>query len=194
MTTRQRRALRGGAASAVAVILAATSHTLGGGVPPAPWLVLTVALLAWPVAVALIGRRPSLVRTAAAVTAAQVLLHLAFAAVGAAEAPLPSVMSAPHVHTLVPELMPMAGAPMHVGFGMIFSHLVAAVVTTALFARGEAVLRAVVAGVRRMLSRPACDPRPAAALVPSPVPAPRASATAVFLSVLSRRGPPALAR
>ncbi len=197
MTTRQVRALRGAAASAVAVVIAATSHTIGGGVAPAPWLVLAVALLAWPVAVLLVGRRPSLVRIGTAVAAAQALLHVAFAAVGSADPR--AAAPAAHGGHLSHGAGLMAGAwdvpaVVHADPAMLAAHALAAVLTAALLARGEAVLRAVLRGIRRLLDRRA----PA---LPSPtrpptrtVPMPRLAASVVLLSPLSRRGPPALAR
>ena len=50
---RRARVARAGGAAAIATLTASAAHTLGGGTPPAPWLVLTVALLAWPVALAI---------------------------------------------------------------------------------------------------------------------------------------------
>ena len=45
-------------AASVAVVVSATAHTLSGGGAPPAWLLVAVALLATPVAVALVGDRP----------------------------------------------------------------------------------------------------------------------------------------
>lgn len=191
MTTRQARALRGAAASGVAVVVAATSHTIGGGATPAPWLVLTTALLAWPAATALVGRRPSTLRIAAAVAVAQMLLHAAFAAVGGT-GPRRARLGHDHAAALWDAAMPAAGMA-HADPAMLGAHLVAAVLTTILLAHGEALLRAVARGVRRLLGRRAFAPAPVARPRTLAAAAPRVTASVVLLSVVSRRGPPAAA-
>lgn len=191
---RQVRALRGAAASAVAVVIAAVSHTIGGGTPPAPWLVLAVALLSWPVATALVGRRPSVLRTSAAVAAAQVLLHVAFAAVGDGAPYLAHDAHSAHAHAAM-ALSPAPEMAMpHLDPTMLLAHAVAAIVTTVLLVRGERMLRAVARGIRRLLTRPPIAAprivRPRTVAVTAPAP----PIAVLFLSTLSRRGPPALAR
>lgn len=197
--SRRRRALRGAAAAAVATIVAGTAHTLAGGGAPPWWLLLSLALLTSPAAVWLVGRRPSVAGTAAAVVAAQLALHVAFAAVGTGDPA--SVPGAGHSagHAISPAVMAelgrslASGSHLHLDAGMIAAHLIAAVATVLLLAHGERVVRAIARGIRRVLSR-------ALPVVPPPVMpayrqgAPLAPAAAVFLSVLSRRGPPALAR
>jgi len=190
MTARQVRAVRGFTAASIATTLAATAHTIGGGTPPAWWLVLAVTLLATPVSVALIGRRPSAVRTALAASAAQALLHTAYAAVGDAA---PTV--AAHVHSIVGSTTGGAVAPiaatahLHVDAGMLLAHLVAAAATIALLVRGEALLRALARGVRRLLPRVSLRPLPTVSL-PMRAYAPRLPGTDPLFSAISRRGPP----
>ncbi|MFS0868001.1 hypothetical protein AB3M83_11800 [Microbacterium sp. 179-B 1A2 NHS] len=182
--TRQLRAVRGGSAAVVAVLLAATSHTVSGGTAPPLWLLAAVTLLAWPLAVALIGRRPSAARTAAAVSAAQALLHTAFATVGSAR---PRGLGA-HVHG--PLTLASPGEGMSIDVAMVAGHVLAAVVTTILLCTGEHLLRGIADGLRALL--------PAVPMtLPFPAPAPRAATGVlraagprVTLSGLSRRGPP----
>jgi hypothetical protein len=190
-TARQQRALRAAAASGISTVVAATAHTLAGAGAPPWWLLATVTLLAWPSAVWLVGRRSSLARTAATVLVAQGLLHVAFAAVGTDS---PQAASG-HEHTTAGAALNLAaGGHLHLDAGMIAAHLLAALVTVALLTRGERILRAVARGVRRLLARPGVV---AAAPTPDAVPLAVAAlvpATRRFLSVLSRRGPPAFAR
>ena len=177
MRARRLRVLRGSAAAFVATILASPAHTLSGGGAPPLWLLLAVTVLAVPIAVALIGRRPSLPRLAGTVAVAQIMLHTAFAAVGT-DAP-----ATLHGHDV-------ALAPTDAG--MTAGHAVAAVVTTFLLATGERMLAATARGIRRVLRAP--DPRalPVAA-PPRPVSwRPRLHAVLILTS-LSRRGPPAFA-
>lgn len=147
LTQRHLRALRGSASAAVATLIAATSHTLGGGGAPPAWLLLTVAVLAAPLAVWIVGRAPSLWRTAVVVVASQALFHTTFILLGNAQ-----LRPAEHIHGL-PTL---AGATPHVhnlGAPMIVAHLLAAVVTVILVAHGERMLRSVARGIRHLLGR-----------------------------------------
>lgn len=96
MTPRHVRTLRGAAAAWVATVIAATSHTLAGGGAPAPLLVLVVGVLAWPVGIALVGRRLSAWLLTIAVVAAQALFHVAFAVTAGAD---PSSVTG-HLHHL----------------------------------------------------------------------------------------------
>lgn len=186
-TSRQRRARRGAAASGVAVLTAATAHTLAGDGAPPWWLVLAIFLLSLPVAVLLVGSRLSRRGTIAAVLAAQAFLHLAFAAVGTGTPHL-----AVHEHgAALPALL--TGSHLHLTAPMIAAHLIAAAVTAAALWHGERMLHALGRGIRRLFAtaRPVLSfhPRPlrpvrSFALIPTRAP---------FVTVLSRRGPPALA-
>jgi len=202
--TRPQRALRGAAAAAISTVVAGTAHTLAGGGAPPWWLVVVVAALAAPVAVWLVGRRLTLRGTASAVMVAQLGLHAAFAAVGP-DGPSSAASAAASAHnahhpalaSFAPAtLSPVSGAltgHLHLDPGMIAAHLLAAALTVALLLRGETLVRALARGIRRILGR---------SLPVLAVPAVRAlavrrasaSARPVFLSALSRRGPPAFAR
>ena len=186
---RRLRVARGGAAAAVATTIAATAHTLSGGTAPAPWLLVAVTALAWPLAVLLIGRRTSVLRTALAVTAAQALLHGAFSLVGDAS-PAAAVAHVHvdvhvHVHGRV-ALVPLETADTTMTGG----HLLAAALTVVLIHTGERMLRAIAAGIRSALPSPATlapFPSPAPRLAPAGAPRPIGR---LVLSDLSRRGPP----
>jgi hypothetical protein len=183
--TRSVRVVRAGAASAVATLVAAVAHTFSGGEAPPAWLMLAVATLAWPVALVLVGRRPSALRTAAAVAAAQALLHTAFAMVGTRA---PDGFAA-HVHHGAPIVLGPGGA-IEVDAAMVVGHVIAAAVTTVLLCHGERMLRAIGRGIRSALPvtahtvlAPVTVPRVAhVAAERAPLPALR--------SGLSRRGPP----
>jgi len=201
--SRRHRALRGTVAATVATVVAATAHTLAGGGAPPWWMLLSLALLTSPLAVWLIGRHPSLRGTAAAVVVAQLALHVAFAAVGAggpaagSRVPTGSGHAAGHPGSAAVEGAvgpPLAAAGhLHLDPGMIAAHLVAAAATVLLLAHGERLVRAIARGLRRVLSR-ALPVLPPPAVPAALADAPTTPVAAVFLSVLSRRGPPALAR
>lgn len=181
------RALRGSASATIAVLFAATAHTLSGGAAPPPWLVVAVAVLAAPLCTLLVGRRRRLLGLAAAVTLAQFALHAAFAAVGDA-VPL---VGGPHHHPAggVPALAPAAHT-MTLMETMTLGHALAAVVTTVVLAWGERVLAAIARGIRRLFARRAA-PRATRPVGSVATLAPRPMTTSVILLCLSVRGPPA---
>lgn len=193
-TSRRARALRGTAAAAIATTIASTGHTFGGGEAPPLWLIVAVTVLASPVAVALVGRRRSLPRTAAAVAAAQIALHTVFAAIGPASL---SATGSAHVHgplVLGPAVAGLGHSAAHVSVGMLLAHSLAAVVTIALVVSGEQLLAVLARGIRRVLNR---SHPPAPHLFPRVVvlsSGPRVARAPAHLSVLTRRGPPAFAR
>lgn len=196
-TTRRLRALRGTAAAAIATTLASTGHTIGGGTPPPLWLLLAVTVLAAPLAVALVGGRRSFVRLAAAIAAAQIALHAAFAAVGSL-----SPIGGAHEHLAMPMPMPMpmlasGGAPhatSHLSPAMLCGHILAGLITIALVAYGEQLLVGLARGIRRLLTRPQATALMVHPRVPVLSPAPLLAHAARFLTALTRRGPPAFAR
>lgn len=198
MRERRLRVLRAGAAVVVAVILAAAAHTLAGGGPPPPWLLGAVVVLALPAAVAVVGQRPAVWRTALIVAGAQVLLHSAFATVGSAD-PLAAV---PHVHGALDPAgilgLDSAGADggIATSAAMAAGHVAAAAVTTIVLQYGERAAHAVARGLVRLSAL--ASPRLPVIVRPATLTA-RASRSrltlASFLSVAPRRGPPvALAR
>lgn len=188
MTPRHVRTLRGAAATWVATIVAATSHTLAGGGAPAPLLVGVVGILAWPVGIALVGRRLSPGHVAAAVVASQVLFHVAFAIAAGAD---PAAATG-HLHHLVLDggglgvaLMP--DAP------MLLAHAIAAAATFLGLYGGERMLRALGRGIRAVLRRAEVAPHaPGAPIRRIAHTLTTAPLRGVVLSDLSRRGPPSL--
>lgn len=195
-TTRHLRALRGTAAAAIATTLASTGHTIGGGTPPPLWLLMAVTVLAAPVSVALVGGRRSFLRLAAAIAAAQIFLHAAFAAVGS----LSPLGGGAHEHPAMPMPMPMlanGGAPHtmgHLSPAMLCGHILAGLVTIALVAYGEQLLVVIARGIRRLLTRPQAAVPAVHPRVPVLSPVPRLAHAARFLTALTRRGPPPFAR
>lgn len=188
MNARQRRALRGVAATITATLTAATAHTLAGGGAPAPLLLVAVAALAAPVAVALAGRRLSVWRTALTVVLAQLLLHVAFSLTAGLD---PSAGSS-HVHhggTL------LAGSALSIlpSPPMLLAHVLAGALTVVLVYRGERMLHAIGRGIRNLFSPPAVVRPLAIPAAPRIAPvrvAPRPATR--FTHDLSRRGPPAI--
>ena len=184
------------ASAGIATTVAAAAHTLAGGGAPPWWLLVATTLLAAPVALALVGRAPSLRRTTAVVLVAQGLLHVAFASVGTADMRAGSGQgahtgAAGHAWAHLSTALPAVGDHVHLDAGMIAAHLLAAAATVVLLAHGERLLRVIARGLRRLLTSPAPTlPRPrgrvAAFVRVASAPA------AAFLTDLSRRGPPAL--
>jgi len=185
------RALRGSGAAAIATVLASTGHTIGGGTAPALWLIVAVTLLAAPLAVALVGRRRNLPRLAAAVAAAQIALHTAFAVVGDAT---PAASAHGHMSMVAPTMAGPLPAVGHLSADMLAGHLVAALITIAAVAYGEQMVAMIARGIRRVLARvqqsaPAEHPVP-----PAFADDVRPDPSAPLLTALTRRGPPAFAR
>lgn len=186
MTPRHARTLRGAAAAWVATIVAATSHTLAGGGAPAPVLVGVVGILAWPVGIALVGRRISIWQVGAAVAASQLLFHIAFAVAAGAD---PSAATG-HVHHIALSGAGTAAAVVP-SVPMLLAHALAAVATVFGVYGGERMLRALARGIRSVLRRAEVALRSPHTLLRRVVGAlASAPAPGVVLSDLSRRGPP----
>ncbi len=196
MTTRWGRFARGWAAALFATLVAACSHTLGGGEAPSILaLVLTLAF-AGMVCVALAGKTLSRVRLAIAVGVSQFVFHAAFSLIGSpSSAPGgdPMLMSG-HLESL-----PAAAGrmPMHDDPRMWLAHGVAAVITVLALLHGErafwGMLGLARSAVRWFLPR---------MLAPAGLPVGGHNAVAVergrlprrldvLLPALGRRGPPA---
>lgn len=192
MTARQQRALRGVAASSVATLLAAASHTVAGGPAPAFLLVAAMIALLTPVAGALAGPRMSLSRLAAAALVSQAAFHGVFQLLGSPSGTGASAHIERHGHHIT---LIAASAPAPEGAGMYVAHAVAALVTVALLWRGERLVRAIARGAVALLRRAAAPLPPAAPRLPRPLPAPAVAAVLpALLSSVSRRGPPAALR
>lgn len=187
MKTRQLRLLRAAAATSVATILAAVSHTVAGGSAPHPLLIVAVAALLMPPAALLVGIRPSPTRLAATVLVSQAVFHSVFQALGSPTADR-AVLGHAH-HFDLSSLGPVAAvsAP---DVLMIAGHFVAAVLTTALLWRGESIVRSIASGVLARL-RLAVTTAPSPHRLPArPVLAAPFAASEAVLLPLSRRGPP----
>jgi len=157
LTAREARAAfvrRGTAASIVTTMLAAVSHTVGGGPAPAPSIVFgMMVLLIAPSALLLRAPMPrryrarrtgGLARIALTTIAAQLAFHAAFSALGD---PLEGaeVVGGHHHSAIV-----LSGGSAHVEHPEMFAaHAVAALVTIAILAYGESVLRRGAGWIRR---------------------------------------------
>lgn len=199
MTGRQLFVVRGALASVVATVLAAVSHTFGGGQAPAPTIVAAMAILLVLPAGLLMGgarRRPTgslgrLLRISATTVVAQAAFHGAFSALGAPEAGV-AVQSA-HAHHGAP--MALAAGDVHAANGhapMLGAHVIAAVITIAILAYGEGVVlrgwRWIRAAVRALVA-PTILPRYPRVLAHA---VPRIRVTTAATPATGVRGPPIL--
>lgn len=146
MTSRQLRLLRGATASSVATILAAVSHTVGGGAPPHPLLVVALSVFLTPVAALLVGRTLSLGKLSATVLLSQGVFHVLFVALGATLTTTGAVSGHRHHTTLAPLTSTVSPDA-----GMLDAHVLAAAVTIILLWHGERVLRGIARWVRSTL-------------------------------------------
>jgi len=191
VTSRQLRLLRGAGASSVATIIAAVSHTIGGGAAPHPLLVLALSVFLTPIAALLVGRREGVLRLSAAVAVSQTVFHVLFTVLNATTAAnAGGTGSAGHQHMMI--MLGPIGDTVAPDTGMLSAHIIAGVITVALLARGESVLRAIARWMRAVLHVHLPVP---AQHWPSPAPAIgflRAWEPEFLIGDVSRRGPPAL--
>ncbi|WP_337003559.1 MULTISPECIES: hypothetical protein [unclassified Microbacterium] len=191
MTSRQLRLVRAAAVSAVATLIAAVSHTIGGGAAPHPLLILAVATLLTPLSALLVGARQSRGRVAFAVLGSQALFHLLFQVLGSPTGAASNVGHAHHLDLAALDPVAPVASP---GAIMLFAHVVAALLTTLLVWHGESLVRLVARWVETLLRR-SVPVAPVEHRRPSP---PRATALAsldaAVTAALSRRGPPLLVR
>ena len=172
-TERHVRALRGIAASAITVLLAATAHTLAGGGAPSPLLVFVAATLAAP----------------PAVLAAQLVFHTAFALFGTGSGVRFTSGVGAHAHMAM-HMVTTGSAPM-AHDSMSAAHIVAALLTIAALHRGERMLRALGRGIRRLLPlRITRAPRPPTVRVVRAMFTPPTTRATIFVADVGRRGPP----
>ncbi|WP_105565950.1 hypothetical protein [Microbacterium halophytorum] len=167
MTKRQLLALRGSAASAVATLVAALSHSWAGGDLPAPLLVGGMAaLLVFP-GMALMGARPKLRRIALTVPALQLMFHLAFTALGS---PVEGA-SVVGGHHHADAWQPLTGhaSAVTVDAGMLAAHIAAAVVTVAILAYGERAILTLLGWASGWIRSRAVAPAIAAPFAPAPI-------------------------
>lgn len=195
MTTRQLRLLRAAAVSASATLIAAVSHTIGGGAAPHPLLILAVTVLFLAPTAVLLGLRRSRWRVAVAVLASQAAFHVLFQVLGAptVDADLEGAVG-PHLHHLdLSQLGGVAAMP-PLDAAMLLAHVGAAALTTLLVWHAERIVRAVAGWFRALVRRASPTGtsghrRPASLRPLRSTPLDRAVAAAV-----SRRGPPVCAR
>ena len=200
LSHRQVRVTRAVATSSFATLVALASHVAAGGAAPPAMLVAAVCVLAWLPGIALIGRRPTLVRQALTILVAEAGLHATFTIAaapspgalvprtGGAMAAMPGMTAADPAGTMTATMT----AP---SAGMWAAHAVAAVLTVIAWNRGETAFWALVRIARRIhrIVLPALH-----ALVPPPPPrsAPAwIAASPAFhlervLPARPRRGPP----
>lgn len=182
---RRLRAVRGAGSAAIATVLAATAHTISGGLAPL-WLIAAAALLATPVSVWLVGRTPSSGRTALVVLASQGLFHTFFSIAGSAN---PAAASA-HVHPGSQLALASVSHAHPASASMTATHLAAAALTTLALVVGERLIAAIARGIRRF-ERLMAPVAPVPALVrSSPDRRRRFIVARPVRSSLSRRGPP----
>lgn len=193
MTKRQQLALRGSAASAVATLVAALSHSWAGGDLPAPLLIVGMAALLAPPAMALMGGRRSAWRIAIAVPLLQAAFHTAFAVLGSPVEGAGTV-AGHHDHTghAAWELLAGTTSAAPVDEAMLLAHAAAAVVTVVLLVYGERAIAAVAGWASGWVrSRVAALAAPPALTRRLPRrPAPRAPRTRLGGSLPCPRGPP----
>ncbi|MDR7233035.1 hypothetical protein [Agrococcus sp. BE272] len=146
------RLWRGGATASLATFAALLAHVAAGGAMPGPLGVAVPWILALPAAVALVGRRLPLLRTALGVGVSQALFHALFVL----GVPTGSAAPGEHVHGAAATLSvvaPGASAASAADAGMTALHLIAALATIA-YLRGAARLAAAGRGlVDRWLAR-----------------------------------------
>ncbi|GGD80847.1 hypothetical protein [Microbacterium murale] len=188
MTPRQLRLVRGAAASSIATVIAAVSHTIGGGAPPHPLLVIALGVFLTPLAALLVGRTPSIGRLSAAVLVSQTVFHVLFVALGATASA--TVMTGHH-HVMTLDPLSSTVAP---DAGMLGAHIAAAALTIAMLWRGERLLSVIRRWVHTVLRT-----RMPRLHAEWPVPASVGTTARRFVPsipavAISRRGPPALSR
>ncbi|QLD11060.1 hypothetical protein [Microbacterium oleivorans] len=183
---RRRRALRGTASAAVATTLAATAHTISGGLAPL-WLIVATTLLVTPAAVWLVGRAPSVWRTTAVVLASQGLFHTFFSIAGSADLGAAAV----HLHSAAPAAFGSATPHVHVaGASMSATHVIAAALTVAVLVSGERLIGIVARGMRRLERMLSPIVPPPALIRSAPSRHRRFTPARRVRSSLSLRGPP----
>lgn len=197
MTSRQLRLLRGSAASSIATVTAAVSHTLGGGAPPHPLLVIALSVFLTPIAALLVGRTLHVVKLSAAVLLSQAVFHVLFSALGATLTPGIATGGHHHTLTLPAATLPTGGSALATvapDAAMLGAHLIAGILTIALLWRGEQMLRGIAHWVRAALRV-----RMPRALAEFLLPVPLSATARRFVSTiragdLTLRGPPLLSR
>lgn len=192
MSRRTAQAARGAAFAAIATLLAAAAHALGGAGAPSPLFCVVVAAIAAPFAVLLAGPRVRAWRTWAAVAVSQVLFHVSFATMGDLGTFSPVAGEHAH-HGLLGHAEASAALPVDLSAPMLLAHAAAAALTALVLRQGERTVVTIRRWALRIvlptLHEPATRPAPR---VPAPAPAPHVSRPRVTAEPAVRRGPPAL--
>lgn len=167
MTNRQLLALRGSAASAVATLVAALSHSWAGGDLPAPLLVAGMAaVLVFP-GMALMGARPRPWRLALAVPALQAMFHVAFTALGS---PVEGAgIVGGHHHADAWQALAGHASAVPVDGGMLAAHVAAAAATIAILAYGERAILTLLGWASGWIRSRAEAPETAVPFAPDPM-------------------------
>ena len=167
------RLLRVCTLSGTSLTLAVSAHVLGGGVAPAPGVLLLAATVLVSVAVLMTQWRCRFWALLVAVGLEQALLHMTFPATSSAGMCLPTVPAAGHAHPgMSPACIPatvqgldaatpprvsadMPAAMLLPSWPMLVAHLAATIVVVWVLWRGEALLWRIVA---RLLGTPSTGP------------------------------------
>ena len=153
-------------------MLGVSAHTLAdGGLPDLPLTLLLTVMIGW-TATALAAKTNAPAATVAVLGAAQIVMHVVLSTL--------AVHSGPHTGAMS-------------GVTMTATHTVATILTALLVTRAESMLLIVVDAMRRLLppvwrAAPVLDT--VRALIPVPAPEAGQLVSALFRSVLGRRGPP----
>lgn len=197
MNARQLRLVRAALVSSVATLIAAISHTFGGGSAPHPLLIVAIATLLMPVCALLFGVRQSRARVASGVVLSQVVFHILFQALGSPTAADvlgegSGVTNGVHTHQIDLASLGSGSAAATPSAMMLFAHFVAAILTTVLVWHGEAIMRAVARWVDAHIRR-ASPATPAAHRKPPRLrSAVFVALDAAFSRTEPQRGPPRL--
>jgi hypothetical protein len=182
--SRAARTARGWITGAFATAAAAVSHGVADGAAPSALALFAALVFAGVVGTFLVGRRASLPRLVAIVASSQLGFHLVFSYL------TPGTATGGGHHDGAATLLPAVVDP---ATGMWAAHAIAMLLTVVFLRHAELALwsllreaLAAVAGVPIVDAVPSV-PHSAAST------APRHPASSVFLTVLSDRGPPALA-
>lgn len=192
------RTVRAGVASAIAVFVSLTFHVAAGGALPSPGVLVTVLVLAMPLAVLLIGRRLSTLRLTGVVVAAQAAFHMLFGlgiAGGLGGGAHAMHGAAPELSSTQVNHVSAMGPPAELLGGMTASHLVAAGLTVLVLRLGEGAFWALVALATWRLRRSVAlrlQVLSAPRLPADPSPSLTASQLLAWCAV-RHRGPPATA-
>lgn len=181
------RVARGWSAAGFATVVAAVSHTLGGGAPPTAFAMLVSLVISATACTLLAGRSLSVWRLGASVAISQVLFHTLFSGLG-------TPIAAAHAHTPAP-LESIVG---HHSSGMWLAHIFAGLITLAALRYAETAFWGLAATARLFFARLV-----AAVASPAPLPIVRhrialdaailPRGTARFISPMRYRGPPVAA-